>query len=175
MSETNSMAICVGLLAGLSVWVTDLLDISTWLVFLAWLTFFFCGLGREGLILQFASNIWGVVVGIVALYVLSEIDGPIGVTIVVIAIAAFTIAQSARLPWLAQSPGSFVGFAMIAAAVQTTGLPITDTTVDGPAVVAVLAVVLGSAFGVASDLSNRLLQRLFGSENASLRNSELAA
>jgi hypothetical protein len=157
MSKQNSLALSVGLLAGVSVWVTDLLSIPTWLVFLAWLTFFFCGLGIEGLKLQFASNLWGVVVGIVALTVLKEINGPLVVTVAVVAAAAYLIAQSQRLALLAQGPGSFVGFAMIAAAMQTTGLPITDWSIDGPIYVAVLAVVLGSLFGVTSELATRAL------------------
>jgi len=157
MNEQNSLALSVGVLAGLSVWVTDVLSIPTWLVFLAWLTFFFCGLGRDGLRLQFASNLWGVVVGIGALSILNAVDGPLIVAVIVVAIAAFLIAQSQRLELLSQGPGSFVGFAMIAAAVQTTGLPITDWTFDGPASVAVLAVVLGSLFGVASELVARIL------------------
>lgn len=159
MNEQNSMALSVGLLAGLSVWVTDMLAIPTWLVFLAWLTFFFCGLGREGLKLQLAGNLWGVVVGIAALSLLNAIEGSLIVTVAVVTAAAYLIAQSQRVGILSQGPASFVGFAMIAAAVQTTGLPITDWSADGPISVAVIAVVVGSAFGVASETSARILAR----------------
>lgn len=152
MNETNSLALSVAVLAGVSVWLTDLVNIPTWLVFLAWLTFFFCGLGRAGLVLQLSSNLWGILVGVVALFVLSVIDGHIIMSMLVIAVAAFVIAQSARIGVLAQSPGSFVGFAMIAAAVQTTALPIDDPTLGGPVAVAIAATVLGSIFGGASQL-----------------------
>lgn len=162
MNETNSLAVSVAVLAGISVWVTGLLAIPTWLVFLAWLTFFFCGLGRSGLILQLSSNLWGILVGIVALFTLSRLDGPILVPMAVVAVAAYVIAQSARLRVLSQSPGSFVGFAMIAAAVQTTTLPIDSVTVDGPIVVAVAAVLLGSAFGIASQVAARFVMSATG-------------
>lgn len=166
MKQQNSLAFSVGLLAGLSIWVTHLLSIPTWLVFLSWLSFFFCGLGREGLKLQFASNLWGVAVGITALTLLRAINGPLIVTVLVIAVAAYIIAQSQRIKILAQGPGSFVGFAMIAAAVQVTGLPITDWTLDGPVYTAVGAVALGSLFGVASDVLTRMLCASGGARKA---------
>jgi len=153
MNETNSLALSVAVLAGVSVWVTDLLGIPTWLVFLAWLTFFFCGLGKTGLVLQLSSNLWGILMGVIALYAISRLSGSIIVAMLVVAAAAFLIAQSARLRVLSQSPGSFVGFAMIAAAVQTTELPIDDVTIHGPVAVALAAAALGSLFGIASQLA----------------------
>lgn len=164
MNEQNSLALSVGLLAGLSIWVTDLVSIPTWLMFLAWLTFFFCGLGREGLKLQLSSNLWGIGVGVVALTILESAQGPLLLTVAVIAAAAFVIAQSQRIPTLAQGPGSFVGFAMIAAGVQITGLPITDWTTSGPVYVAVIAVLLGSAFGVGSQLLAAAIGRAVGQD-----------
>ncbi|WP_424809882.1 DUF1097 domain-containing protein [Rhodococcus sp. 27YEA15] len=166
MNETNSLAISVGVLAGVSVWVTGLLSLPTWLVFLAWLTFFFCGLGKSGLILQLSSNLWGIFVGAIALYALSRLPDQIFIAMLVIAVSAFTIAQSARVRFLSQSPGSFVGFAMIAAAVQTTALPIDNVTVHGPIAVAVGAAVLGSLFGIASQLAAFAIRTATGGRDA---------
>lgn len=172
MNETNSLAVSVALLAGISVWVTDLLAIPTWLVFLAWLTFFFCGLGKSGLILQLSSNLWGILVGVVALFTLSRLDGPVIVPMAVVTVAAFVIAQSARLRVLSQSPGSFVGFAMIAAAVQTTALPIDSLTSTGPIAVAVSAALLGSAFGVASQVAAHLVMSVTGGHREPARDAQ---
>ena len=156
MDQQNGVALSCGLLAGFSIWLTGLLSLPAWLMFLAWLTFF-CGLGRRGLTLQFASNLFGIAIGTAALSILEAVNGPLVVTVVVVAISAFLIAQAGRLDLLAQVPGSFVGFVMIAAASQTTGLSVSTWSVDGPVYLAVLAVVLGSAFGVVSERLARAL------------------
>ncbi|WP_296139351.1 MULTISPECIES: hypothetical protein [unclassified Pseudonocardia] len=38
MSETNGLATSIGILAGVSVFVTGWIGMPTWLLFLAWLT-----------------------------------------------------------------------------------------------------------------------------------------
>lgn len=158
MSPTNAVAFSVGVLAGLAVLVTDVVNVPTWLVFLAWLTYFFCGLGTRGLKLQLSSNLWGIGVGIVALAVLTQTNNR-WLIAGVVAIAAFTIAQSARFDLLSQTPGSFVGFVMIAASLRVTGESIGSASTTGPIFVAVASALLGSVFAVSSEALASLLTK----------------
>lgn len=159
MNETNSLAVSVGILAGISVLVTDLMGIATWLVFLAWLTFFFCGLGPRGLKLQLSSNLFGIAVGAVVLALITQVAGGVWLVAVAVVVAAFVIAQSGRFELLSESPGSFVGFAMIAAAVELTDTSILSASVSNPIVTAVVATLVGSAFAVVSEQLAKALTR----------------
>ncbi|WP_332643554.1 DUF1097 domain-containing protein [Aeromicrobium sp.] len=157
MSSTNATALSVGVLAGLSIYLADLVDIPPWLTFLAWLTVYFCGGGREGVRLQVTNNLWGVLVGAAALWVLAEAATGLWLTAVALGVAAFVIAQSARFGPLSQTPAGFVGLAMAAAAAQVAPVAITDGSRHNPVLVAVGAVVLGSLLALASDLLSSIL------------------
>jgi hypothetical protein len=157
MSETNGLAVSVGILAGVSVFVTAWIGMPTWLLFLAWLTYFFCGGGFAGLRLQLGTNLFGVIVGIVALGLAELAAAPRWLVAVLVTLAAFTIAQSGRLTALAQTPGGFVGFAMIAAAVEVTGHTVLEPSLSNPIIMAVGAVLLASIFAIASELGGKVL------------------
>jgi hypothetical protein len=157
MSETNGMAVSVGILAGVSVLVTAWIGMPTWLLFLAWLTYFFCGGGVAGLRLQLATNLFGVLIGIIALGVVALVSAPLWAVAVIVVLAAFTIAQSGRLSALAQTPGGFQGFAMIAATVEVSGKTVLEPSLANPIIMAVGAVLLASVFAVASELGGKAL------------------
>lgn len=157
MSETNGLAVSVGILAGVSVVATAWLGMPTWLLFLAWLTYFFCGLGVSGLRMQLATNLFGVCIGVIALGVVALLSAPLWAVAVIVTLAAFTIAQSGRLSALAQTPGSFVGFAMIAAAAQVSGRNLFESSLANPIILAVGAVLLASVFAVASEFGGKAL------------------
>ncbi|GAA4910262.1 uncharacterized protein DUF1097 [Actinomycetospora succinea] len=157
MSETNGLAVSIGVLAGISVFVTAWIGMPTWLLFLAWLTYFFCGGGIHGLRLQLATNLFGVLVGIVVLGVAELVSAPLWAVAVLVTVAAFSIAQSGRLGALAQTPGGFVGFAMIAAAAELSGTTVLAPSLGNPIVMAVGAVLLASVFAVVSELGGKVL------------------
>ncbi|ODU05712.1 MAG: hypothetical protein ABS81_06875 [Pseudonocardia sp. SCN 72-86] len=157
MSDTNGLATSIGILAGVSVFVTGWIGMPTWLLFLAWLTYFFCGGGTDGLKLQLATNLFGVLIGVVTLGIVALVNAPQWLVALLVVVAAFTIAQSGRISGLRQTPGGFVGFAMIAAAVQVTGKSVLEPSWSNPIVLAVGAVVLASVFAVASELGGKVL------------------
>ncbi|WP_415394514.1 transposase (plasmid) [Rhodococcus globerulus] len=66
-----------------------------------------------------------------------------------------------------------VGFAMIAAAVQTTALPIDNVTIHGPIAVAVGAAVLGSLFGIASQLAAFAIRTATGGRDAHVSGDQM--
>jgi len=157
MSETNGLAVSVGILAGISVFVTTWIGMPTWLLFLAWLTYFFCGLGVPGLRMQLATNLFGVAIGVITLGLVALLSAPLWAAALIVTLAAFTIAQSGRLSGLAQTPGGFIGFAMIAAAVQVSGQTVLEPSLANPIILAVGAVLLASVFAVASELGGKAL------------------
>lgn len=157
MSETNGLAVSVGILAGVSVFVTAWIGMPTWLLFLAWLTYFFCGGGTAGLKLQLATNLFGILVGVIALGIATLVAAPPWGVALLVVLAAFTIAQSGRATALAQTPGGFVGFAMIAAAGQVSGKTVLELSAANPIILAVGAVLLASVFAVASELGGKAL------------------
>lgn len=164
MSPTNAFATGAGLLAGLSIPLTIELEIPAWMVFLAWATYFFCGQGVEALRAQLATNSWGVVLGAAAFLVIVHFELTTWPAAAVVGIAAFGVAQSGRIPIFSAGPGLFVGFAMIAAAVQVAGVPITEWGAKNPLVLALETVLLGSAFAVATEWIARGLSRNYQNE-----------
>lgn len=151
MSPTSSMATAAGLLAGLSVPLTSALNVPTWLVFLAWSTYFFCGQGTAALRAQLATNSWGVLLGAVTFAIIVHFEAATWVSAAVVAVAAFCVAQSSRVPAFTAAPGLFIGFAMIAAAVQVADASITTVSWDNPLVLALWTVVLGAVFAVVTE------------------------
>ncbi|WP_340537658.1 DUF1097 domain-containing protein [Nocardioides sp. GXZ039] len=151
MSPTSAMATAAGLLAGLSVPLTSALDVPTWLVFLAWSTYFFCGTGTAALRAQFATNSWGILLGAATFAIIVHFEASTWGSAAVVAVAAFCVAQSGRIPVFSAAPGLFIGFAMIAAAVQVADVSITAISWDNPLVLALWTVVLGSVFAVVTE------------------------
>ncbi len=172
MSPTNAFATGAGLLAGLSIPLTIELAVPAWMVFFAWATFFFCGQGMEALRAQLATNTWGVLLGAAAFVVIVHFELSTWPAAVVVGVAAFCVAQSGRVPMFSAAPGLFVGFAMIAAAVQVAELPITEWGAKNPLALALVTVLLGSALAVATEWIAKALSSNGSSEKVPQLSSE---
>lgn len=157
MNPVTALAIGAGVMAGLSVPLTAELGVPAWLVFLAWSTYFFCGQGRAALRAQLPTNLWGVAAGVATFWIATYFETPIWVTGGIVAVTAFTVAQSSRVALLATAPGSFIGFAMMAASIEVGSGSILDLGWSNPAVLAVSAAVLGSLFAIGTELITKLL------------------
>ncbi|MBN9112392.1 MAG: DUF1097 domain-containing protein [Pseudonocardia sp.] len=120
---------------------------------------FFCGGGVEGLKLQLGTNLFGVLIGVITLGIVSLVSAPQWLVALLVVLAAFTIAQSGRIGGLRQTPGGFVGFAMMAAAVQVTGKSVLEPSWSNPIILTVGAVLLASVFAVASELGGKIMSR----------------
>nr|AIU93830.1 hypothetical protein LRS1606.396 [Rhodococcus sp. NS1] len=159
MNPTTALAISAGVMAGLSVPLTSELGVPAWLVFLAWSTYFFCGQRLTALRAQLPTNLWGVIAGLATFGIATYFETSVWVTGGIVAITAFTVAKSSRIRMLSTAPGSFIGFAMMAASVEVRSESILHFGWSNPAVLAVSAVVLGSLFAIGTELITNLLSR----------------
>lgn len=159
MNPTTALAIGAGVMAGLSVPITSELGVPAWLVFLAWSTYFFCGQGIAALRAQLPTNLWGVAAGVATFWIATYFETSVWITGGIVAVTAFAVAQSSRIRILSTAPGSFIGFAMMAASTEVGSGSILEFSWSNPAVLAVSAVVLGSLFAIGTELITNLLTR----------------
>jgi hypothetical protein len=105
-----ALGISIGVLAGLWGQFSGAAGLVTWVAFVSWACFFAAGGKKEGLIKVVASNISGVVWGLIIVFLLKTFAFQYGLG-VYIAIAVFFVCLQAKISFLSFIPGTFVGIA----------------------------------------------------------------
>lgn len=151
--------ISLGILGAIDTYLTaTLIPVPVWVTFIAWASFFACGGGKAGFIKSIASNFTGIIIASVTLVIIEV--GPsapvFGAILVGLGTSAMVFASGMKL--LDFPPAIVFGFASL---VGTTAA--TQTTITGgeagmhPTVVAMIAMVIGAAFGFASEIGTKAL------------------
>ncbi len=71
----TALAVSIGLLGGVATYLfLTVGTIQIWIGFLGWASFYHCGGGTAGLQKSVTANLWGVVVGYIALLVITQIN-----------------------------------------------------------------------------------------------------
>lgn len=146
--------ISLGVLGAIDTYITaTLIPVPVWVTFIAWASFFACGGGTAGIIKSVVSNFTGIIIASTTLLII-EVgpSGPLFAAILVgLGTSAMVFASIKKL--LDFTPAIVFGFASL---VGTTAA--TQTTITGgeagmhPTLVAMLAMVIGAAFGFASEV-----------------------
>ena len=164
MSGYLSLAVTVGLLAVLDTWLyvgplgTSIIAGLVWISFIAWGCHFHSGGGTKGATTAVVCMSWGALVGMGAVMLASNVlndalGAEVGVSVAV-GLGAALICLSSKVPLLATIPASVYGFASIAGPIILRG----DAPEDAILPV-VLSVIIGAAFGYASEMISNLLTK----------------
>ncbi len=146
MKGLLGIGISVGVLAGLWTYVSVELALVTWVAFIAWACFFAAGGGTTGLRKGLAANLSGVFWGYLISLAL-KLDGSTLVLALLVTVVGFILCVQAAWPVLSFIPGAFAGTAVFFG----TSFNLTGT---------VLALVIGAALGLVSELAAGRIQAL---------------
>lgn len=105
-----ALGISIGVLAGLWGQFSGAAGLVTWVAFLSWACFFAVGGKKEGLLKVVASNMSGVVWGLIIVFLLKTFPFQYSLG-VYLAIVVFFVCIQAKLSLLSFIPGTFVGIA----------------------------------------------------------------
>jgi hypothetical protein len=134
------------------------LGLSVWAVFIAWASFYHCGGKEAGLQKTIVHNIFGVIVGWIALILVTQI--PLGAALgvplwagICVAVTVFGLVIAAKNEMLSDIPASVFGFASIAAFALAGGKlgAVTAVSLENPLANIAISMVIGALFGYVSE------------------------
>lgn len=110
MSLLVALGISIGVLVGIYGEVSGMVGLITWVTVISWASFYAAGGKTEGLVKATASNLSGVIWGIVIVFISKSLDIPFALGIGLV-IGAFMICVQAHWKVLSFIPGAFLGCA----------------------------------------------------------------
>ena len=162
MDIITALSVSIGLLAGVATWLflgpIGGLGLSVWAVFIAWASFYHCGGKEAGLQKTIVHNIFGVIVGWIALILVTQI--PLGAALgvplwagICVAVTVFGLVIAAKNEMLSDIPASVFGFASIAAFALAGGKlgAVTAVSLENPLANIAISMVIGALFGYVSE------------------------
>jgi hypothetical protein len=162
MDMITALAVSIGLLGGVATWLflgpLGTLGLSIWAAFIAWATFYHCGGKEAGLQKAIVNNLFGAVIGWVALMLISKIPlaGSLGLPVwagICVAITVFALVFAAKYPLFSDIPAAVLGFASVVALTLAGGKldALTAASFGNPLISIAISLVIGALFGYASE------------------------
>lgn len=152
MRQLDALSISIGVLGGVATLMTaTVLPVPVWVIFIAWASFFILGGGTGGMVRSIASNLTGILIASATLLVVHAFDGGVAATAVAVGVGSAAMVQASKIELLSKIPAIVWGFASTVGTVAATGRDITTASIGNPALVAVLSMLLGAIFGIASE------------------------
>lgn len=153
MSEKNALTVSIGILGAIAVWLTaELIKVPVWVVFIAWASFFILGGGTQGLIRSAVSNVTGIAIASLCLLIGQEAHLDTWMTGVVVGAGSALMVIASRIELMKAIPAIVWGFASTVGTSAVTGRSITyGASLGNPVLMVVTAMLLGGAFGFASE------------------------
>lgn len=151
--------VSLGVLGAIDTYITaTIFPVPVWVTFIAWASFFACGGGQAGFVKSIASNYTGIIIASITLLII-EVGpaAPVFAAILVgLGTSAMIFASSTKL--LDFPPAIVFGFASLVGTTAATQTTITGTVgLTHPTLVAMVTMLLGAAFGFASEIGTQLL------------------
>ncbi len=161
MSPRIASTVSIGLLAGLSCLLTGfLVPVPIWVLFIAWASFFAAGGGLDGAARSLVMNALGVASATATMLAITALGGSTWAVAGCVVIGAGILVFITREGLVSFTPAGFFGFASVVGTIAATGTAITaPVNVSHPVVLVVGAIVLGTAFGFASEWPGDLLTK----------------
>jgi hypothetical protein len=137
MYGKNASALGIGVLGAAAVLLTGtIVLVPVWVVFIAWASFFILGGGVGGLVRSVASNLTGVVIATVALFLSEGLSLGLVLTAVAVGAGSAAMVQVSRVALLGAIPAIVWGFASTVGTVAVTGRGVLTASIDNPALMA---------------------------------------
>lgn len=161
MDIITALSISIGALAAVATYL--FLGIlppgwQLWAAFIGWASFYGAGGKQAGLQASIAANIWGAVLALIALLVITQsgMADKMGLPLwaaIVVGISVVILVLGAKVPMLAAIPSSVYGYASVAALALITGKfdTLTQPTLANPFVAVLLSLIVGNIFGFVSE------------------------
>jgi Protein of unknown function (DUF1097) len=161
MSLITALAISIGALGGVAtfLFLSPIgFGLQIWAAFIAWACFFHCGGKEAGLSKTIIHNVFGIVMGWIALLLVTQV--PLASTIglplwagICVAITVFILVMAANNFSLSDIPASVFGYAtLVAYGLAGNKLDaLTAASLANPLVNIVLSMIIGALFGYASE------------------------
>jgi hypothetical protein len=161
MDMITALAVSIGLLGGIATWLflgpIGGLGLSIWAAFIGWASFYHCGGKEAGLQKAIVNNVFGVIMGWIALLLVTQIPlaNSIGLPVwagICVAVTVFILVIAAKNEMLSDIPAGVFGYAaLVALALAGNKLgALTAASLENPLVSIVISVVIGAAFGYVS-------------------------
>ena len=161
MDLITALAVSIGLLGGIAAWLflgpIGGLGLSIWAAFIGWASFYHCGGKEAGLQKAIVNNVFGVVMGWIALLLVTQIPlaGSLGLPVwagICVAVTVFVLVIAAKNQMLSDIPAGVFGYAsVVALALAGNKLGVlTAPSLENPLVNIVISIVIGAAFGYVS-------------------------
>jgi hypothetical protein len=153
VSARIASTLSIGLLAGLSCLVTGFaIKVPIWAVFIAWAAFFAAGGGLDGVKRSLTMNVLGVASATVTMLAIGAFGGSTWAVAGCVVVGAGILVFVTTDGLLSFTPAGFFGFASLVGTIDATRSTITDPVgLSHPVVLVLGAILLGTAFGWASE------------------------
>lgn len=158
MKKPEAFTISIGVLAVVDTYLTaTILPVPVWVTFIAWASFYIVGGGVAGSRQSIASNLAGLLISSLSLLAISSTsEAPLMVALIV-GIGSAAMVQASKIKILSALPAVVWGFASTVGTTVATGVPITTSGFNNPALVAAVALVIGGVFGIVSEVFGNAL------------------
>lgn len=162
MDLISALAISIGLLGGIAAWLflgpLGSLGLSIWAAFIAWASFYHCGGKESGLQKTITNNVFGAVLGWIAMLAVTKLplSATLGVPVwagICVAVTVFLLVIAAKSSLFSDIPAGVLGYASVVAislAGDKIGLT-TAATLENPLINIVISMVIGALFGYVSE------------------------
>jgi hypothetical protein len=153
MRSKDALSVSIGVLGGIATILTaTLIKVPVWVVFIAWASYFVLGGGTAGAIRSVAANLTGIVIATVTLVTIDVLGGSTLVAGIAVGVGSAAMVQASKLDLVSVTPAIVFGFASTVGTVAVTGDPVKELSLTHPSLKAGLAMVMGAAFGYASEV-----------------------
>jgi hypothetical protein len=161
MKRPEALSVSIGALAVVDTYLTaTLISVPVWVTFIAWASYFAVGGGgRKGFVQSIACNLTGIAIASVTLLVIALASLGTLATAVAVGVGSAAMVQASKLRLLSVTPAIVWGFASTVGTSVATGVPITSLSWTNPMLVASLGMLLGDAFGLASEFLGNALEK----------------
>jgi uncharacterized protein DUF1097 len=158
MGSKDALSVSIGVLGGVATLLTaTLVKVPVWVVFIAWASFFVLGGGTAGFVRSVAANLTGIVIATITLVVIEVLGGATLVAAVAVGVGSAAMVQASKIDLVSVTPAIVFGFASTVGTVAVRGDAVDELSLTHPTLVAALAMVMGAAFGYASELLGEAL------------------
>jgi hypothetical protein len=159
MPARLASTVAIGLLAGISCLLTGfVIPVPVWVLFIAWASFFGAGGGLNGAARSLVMLILGVTSATATMLAITALGGSTWAVGGCVVIGAGILALITSDGLLSFTPAGFFGFASVVGTLAATDTAITaPVNFSHPVLLVLGALVLGTAFGLASEWLGGLL------------------
>jgi hypothetical protein len=113
MNIITALAISIGILAAVATYLClgRTIGLQVWALFIGWGSFYHTGGGNDGIIKSATNHIWGIVIALIALFIVGSVAGSVLITSIIVGLSVVALVLGAHIPALSTIPAAVYGYA----------------------------------------------------------------